>query len=193
MAEHSTMTSTLEYLRAQACNAAWANHRLLSACLRLSEAEFLAQRTSFFPSIQHTLNHSLTVDWFYVSALEGNCIGYAAFAPEIPMPICADLARAQRAVDERLIAVCSKLTAPAQLAQRIALVRPQATVLERVDRVLLHLFQHQIHHRGQVHAMLAGTAVAPPQLDEFFLEEDAERRAADLIELGLTEAAIWQA
>ena len=39
--------------------------------------------------------------------------------------------------------------------------------------------------------MLAGTAVAPPQLDELFCAGDAERRAADLAELGLTEADIW--
>jgi uncharacterized damage-inducible protein DinB len=40
---------------------------------------------------------------------------------------------------------------------------------------------HQIHHRGQAHAMLAGTSVAPPQLDEFFLDYDASRRENDPI------------
>ena len=51
---------------------------------------------------------------------------------------------------------------------------------ERAQDVLAHLFQHDIHHRGQVHAMLAGTAVAPPQLDEFFLAQDADLRADEL-------------
>ncbi len=45
-------------------------------------------------------------------------------------------------------------------------------MLETVGNTLLHLFQHQIHHRGQVHAIPSGTRVAPPQLDEFFLEFD---------------------
>jgi len=31
---------------------------------------------------------------------------------------------------------------------------------ERADRLLLHLFQHQIHHRGQAHAMLSGNVCA---------------------------------
>jgi uncharacterized damage-inducible protein DinB len=53
--------------------------------------------------------------------------------------------------------------------------------------VLAHLFQHDIHHRGQVHAMLAGTALAPPQLDEFFLAQDAAMRSDDLRALGLAE------
>ena len=60
---------------------------------------------------------------------------------------------------------------------------------ETVTRLLAHLFQHQIHHRGQVHAMLAGTSVAPPQLDEFFCANEAHLRAAELAELGYSEAA----
>jgi uncharacterized damage-inducible protein DinB len=54
--------------------------------------------------------------------------------------------------------------------------------------VLAHLFIHQIHHRGQAHAMLAGTAVKPPQLDEFFLDEDAPRHDAEFRALGITRA-----
>jgi uncharacterized damage-inducible protein DinB len=49
----------------------------------------------------------------------------------------------------------------------------------------MHLNVHQIHHRGQVHAMLAGTAVKPPQLDEFFMSEELPLREAELRELGL--------
>ena len=62
---------------------------------------------------------------------------------------------------------------------------------ESATRLLAHLFQHQIHHRGQVHAMLAGTPVAPPQLDEFFSANEAHLRAKDLAELGYSEAEIW--
>ena len=53
------MPSNLLTLRVMAYNNAWANHRLLSACAALSQAEFEAPRTSFFPSIQATLNHIL--------------------------------------------------------------------------------------------------------------------------------------
>lgn len=45
---------------------------------------------------------------------------------------------------------------------------------ERIDHLLAYLFQHQIHHRGQAHAMLAGRRVRPPQLDEFFLDYDRD-------------------
>jgi len=57
--------------------------------------------------------------------------------------------------------------------------------VDPASAILTHLFVHQIHHRGQVHAMLAGTSVPPPQLDEFFLSEDQLRRAPDLAALEL--------
>ncbi|MCA9649682.1 MAG: hypothetical protein H6712_27885 [Myxococcales bacterium] len=44
----------------------------------------------------------------------------------------------------------------------------------------LHLLQHQIHHRGRVHAMLAGSSARPPQLDELFMAEEHPRPARPL-------------
>jgi uncharacterized damage-inducible protein DinB len=180
-------------LRAQAYNNAWANHRLLKACAVLPPEALHARRTGFFPSIIHTLNHILTVDWFYVSALEGRCIGYAAFDPEIPHLALPRLDAEQRQVDQRLIAVCDGLD-DAGLDQVVELRRDTNFQHERKDRVLLHLFQHQVHHRGQVHTMLSGTSTAPPQLDEFFLDADQERqlRQEDFVELGFDEARIWR-
>ncbi|HZT19257.1 MAG TPA: DinB family protein [Dongiaceae bacterium] len=54
-----------------------------------------------------------------------------------------------------------------------------------MSAVLGHLFIHQIHHRGQVHAMLAGTSAKPPQLDEFFLDQDEPLRREELRALAL--------
>jgi len=61
-----------------------------------------------------------------------------------------------------------------------------------MSRLLLHLFQHQIHHRGQAHAMLSATSVSPPQLDEFFASEEAPLRAEEFVALGWTETGIWE-
>ena len=59
-------------------------------------------------------------------------------------------------------------------------------------RVLAHLFMHQTHHRGQVHAMLCGTPVKPPQLDEFLLASDARFRVEDLKALGWSEELLMR-
>jgi uncharacterized damage-inducible protein DinB len=183
--------SNLLTLRAMAYNNAWANHRLLSACAGLSQSEFEATRTSFFPSIQATLNHILVVDRFYVDALEGGTLGPAAWADPIPCPTVSELRPAQAAVDRRLIDWCNSLDESGP-DRAVRVHRENRVQTERADRLLLHLFQHQIHHRGQAHAMLAGTRVPPPQLDEFFLVGEAPLRAAEFAELGWTEAEIWR-
>jgi uncharacterized damage-inducible protein DinB len=183
------------HLFTMAWNNAWANHRLLRACCQLSHADFVAPRASFFPSIKATLNHIVTVDWYYVDALERalhaqpvNTAALAFFEPEEPFDDCRALSDAQHAVDRRLVALCRDLT---DLSLTVAIQRATTIHHEPIVRLLAHLFEHQIHHRGQAHAMLAGTNIAPPQLDEFFCANDADLRAADLAELGTSEAAIW--
>jgi uncharacterized damage-inducible protein DinB len=193
------VASLAHHFLTMACNNAWANHRLLKACAQLSPDEFAARRTGFFPSIKATLNHIVTVDWFYVDMLERavkaqppNLEAGRFFDPEEPFDACAPLAEAQRAVDRRLIALCKALT-DAQLDDPVKVPRRDGVRTDRIGRILAHLFQHQIHHRGQVHAMLAGTAVRPPQLDEFFCSDEAALRAQDFAELGFSEEAIWGA
>ena len=176
--------------RAMAYNNGWANHRLLAACAPLSDAEFAAPRVGFFPSLKATLNHILTVDWFYVDAMEGGALGHDAFIDEEPCASVAALAAAQAKVDRRLIAVTEGLGADG-LSRIVKIHRGDVIQRERMDRLLLHLFEHQIHHRGQAHAMLSSTAIAPPQLDEFFSEGEAPLRAGEFAKLGWTESMIW--
>jgi uncharacterized damage-inducible protein DinB len=173
-----------------AYNNGWANQRLLNACGRLSQAEFVAQRTGFFPSLRATLNHILVVDRFYIDAMEGGRLGPTAWANPEPCETVAALHEAQGEMDRRLIAVTERLGA-ANLEDIVEIHRADRIQRERFDRLLLHLFQHQIHHRGQAHCMLSGTTVAPPQLDEFFSEGEAPLRAPEFAELGWTEDAIW--
>jgi uncharacterized damage-inducible protein DinB len=189
------MNDLTSYFHAQACNNAWANLRLLRACATLDDAQFAAPRTGFFPSLRETLNHIVTVDWLYVDALERAVAGRPVnteaarfFEPATPFATCAELAPAQHEVDRRLIALCAGLTDP---ATTVSIQRADHVQREPLARVLAHLFQHQIHHRGQAHAMLAGSPAAPPQLDEFFLVEEAPLRAEELPALGLRESELW--
>jgi uncharacterized damage-inducible protein DinB len=180
--------AAIRQMRGWARNNATANHRLLTACARLSHEDWIATRTSFFPSLQRTLNHILICDWYYVDALEGGTLGPAAFANQVPHPDFAGYAAAQRAVDQRLIRFCDLLAEDRDLERPVKLLRNRPVPLETVGTILPHLFEHQIHHRGQAHAMLAGTAVPPPQLDEFFLNDDEHRRTSDLAAIGCEPA-----
>ena len=179
------MQGLAHHFYTMAANNAWANHRLLAAYSLLTQEDFAARRTSFFPSIKATLNHIVTVDWYYVDALErwqrrseANRDVASFFASDVPFADAPALHAAQRSCDDRLVALCAALD-DARLAENVPVMRRAGLEPERADRLLAHLFGHQIHHRGQAHAMLSGTPVAPPQLDEFFLDYDRPRRAGE--------------
>jgi uncharacterized damage-inducible protein DinB len=187
MAPSSHAGGLVNHFVAMARNNAWANHRLLSACEALSPEEFAARRTGFFPSLRATLNHIHDVDLYYVTALEG---GDALRRYDEPNSDYADaraLRLAQTALDKRLIALCERQT-DESLAGDCVLPRPnRKPPPSRVAAVLEHLFQHDIHHRGQAHAMLSSTPVKPPQLDEFFLAGEENLRRDELRALELPE------
>ena len=167
-----------------------ANHRLHAAMAALAPADFDAPRTSFFPSLGATLNHILAVDIFYLAALHREADMEAQWERYVPAKSLAELAPRQQASDERLIRFCDALD-DAGCDAVIVLDRGESKLPERVAHVLAHLVMHQTHHRGQVHAMLAGTSVKPPQLDEFLMPSDAPLRVDDLAALGWTERDLF--
>ena len=168
-----------------------ANRRLQEALGNLSTAELHARRTSFFPTLIGTLNHLLAVDLFYIAALHGEADmdqQYRRFAPHDDL---SPYVSAQERSDQRLIAFCDRLDAAG--CNAVVEMRRGDGVVQRdlAGHVLQHLFMHQTHHRGQVHAMLAGTAVKPPQLDEFLMPSDAQYRVMDMSAVGWTEREVY--
>jgi len=157
----------------------------------LSAGEFHAPRTSFFPSFALTLNHILAVDRYFLAALQGDAAMRAQFTEFVPCDTAAVLAEAQAATDLRLIAFCDALLSPDDPAREIVLDRgARGFHRSPLAHIYQHLFMHQTHHRGQLHAMLSGTAVAPPPLDDFLLPCDAADHAADLAAVGWTSAQL---
>ena len=181
----------LDFLRTQVHANRLANHRLHHAMQTLSREEFLASRTSFFPSLAVTLNHILAVDLYYLAALLGEADMERQWRDAPKCETVADLAAAQAAADDRFIVHLGGIDAAA-LDHDVAMDRGEGVVQrERRGHVIAHLLNHQVHHRGQAHAMLAGTDVKPPQLDEFLMPSEAQLRSVDVAALGWTEASLF--
>ncbi|MGZ2259176.1 DinB family protein [Roseobacter sp. A03A-229] len=157
----------LDAFQRMAQNNAWANATLYAAACTLPEGHQLHPAPGFFPTLASTLNHIYEVDLYYVDALEVGGLGRTVYA-RTEEPSLTALAQQQAEVDRRLISFCTGLT-PAMLADTRDTERPDATTEETVHALLLHLFQHQVHHRGQAHVQLQTLGVAPPQLDDFHL------------------------
>ncbi len=168
-----------------------ANRRLQGALVNLSTSELHSRRTSFFPTLVGTLNHLLAVDRYYIAALHGEADmaeQYRRFAPHDEL---APYAAAQDASDNKLIAFSDRLD-DAGVSAQVTMDRGDGKVQRDVaGYVLAHLFMHQTHHRGQVHSMLSGTHVKPPQLDEFIMPSDASFRVMDMSALGWTEREVY--
>jgi uncharacterized damage-inducible protein DinB len=148
-------------------NNAWANATLHAAVGSLPEGAFTAPRPGFFASLCETLNHIHLVDLYYIDALEDGGDGLDIFTGK-GFPDPAALTAAQAETDGRLIRLCDALT-PRALNEPHVTMRKDGPVEEETAALLLHLFQHQIHHRGQAHVQLSDAGVTPPQLDDFHL------------------------
>ena len=170
--------------RQLARNARLANQRLDRACMSLAPGEWEAPRVSFFPSLKQTMVHLLDADRWYIGLLRGDHPDLANGPGNRATP--AEFANERAEVDDWLVGFCEKLTAE-QLERRIRIDLPGT---ESLADTLLHVFMHGQHHRGQIHSMLSGTSVAPPQIDEFILAGLADDRAGDLEALGWTEALL---
>ncbi|MDC6673837.1 DinB family protein, partial [Leclercia adecarboxylata] len=119
----------------------------------------------FFGSLPATLNHLLATDRIWLKRLTGS-----GEAPDrldaILFTDRAALTRARIAEDVRILTLIegyddNALAAPIAYANMSG--PPQRQPL---GDILLHLFNHQTHHRGQAHACLSLlTGTAPPSLD----------------------------
>ena len=177
------MASLASHFLAQARNNHWSNHRLYSACAKLSAEDYFAEREAFFGSIHATLNHIVIVDLLYLGRMTGSEL-VALDCEELHADFDS-LRQAQYRTDHKLLDYCATLDDAGLDSQVTFLRADNNTYTERIGQLLSHLFIHQVHHRGQVHGMLSATSVDPPQLDEFFLEGDLPLRRQELEELDL--------
>lgn len=141
-----------------------ANRRLYDACARLDTAILSAPRPVFFGSILATLNHLVTGDRIWLTRFRGG----TASSDDLGAIHTADL-RQLSAIRMQLDADIELFFArldPAWLTGEIVYINNAGQEMrdERLS-LALHLFNHQTHHRGQVHACLSATPVAPPSLD----------------------------
>ena len=143
----------------------WANDRLYDALSGLADEAYREDRAAFFGSIHNTLNHLLVVDRLWTGRIEGIAHGIGSL-DQILFDDFASLGDARKVEDRRLIAVVDGLT-DAQLERPVTYRRMvgDGELETRRDHILLTLFNHQTHHRGQVHALSTQAGIVPPPLD----------------------------
>ena len=165
---------------------AWANARLYACTADLPDEVYRCDCGLFFGSIHGTLNHILVVDRMWTRRIEGVDHGLNSL-DQILYGEFAGLRAAQRDENARLIELADSLTAQ-ELARPLRYQRMIGTGMEeaRLDHVLLTLFNHQTHHRGQVTAALTQAGVTPPPLDiGFYTEETGQSGDPGTVKAGV--------
>ncbi len=143
---------------------ALANLRLYEYCAQLPDAERTRIRPAFFKSIHGTLNHIMVGDRIWLARFEGG-EAPSTHLDAILYENFAQLRAARVHEDDRIERFAAGLSA-AFLEGSITYINNEGKrYSDPVSVLLAHFFNHQTHHRGQIHDMLTQTEVAPPVLD----------------------------
>jgi uncharacterized damage-inducible protein DinB len=155
----------------------WANERVYEAAATLTEAEFVQPTGVVFDSVMGTLNHILAADRIWMKRFTGQ--GQApARLDEILHRALPALHLARKAEDTRIVDWIDGLTREA-LAGRFTYttVTDMRTISQRLAPALAHFFNHQTHHRGQVHACFTILGKPSIVLDMVYFQRTEEGRA----------------
>lgn len=158
----------------------WSNERLYHVAASLPDTDYRADGGAFFSSIHGTLNHLLVTDriWMKRFTKSGDA---PTRLDEILFDDLSSLRLARAEEDDRIEDFISGLTA----GELDGMLRYR-TVVNPVDMVqplaptLDHFFNHQTHHRGQVHCLLTAIIgnTATPSLDFLLFQRETEWGAA---------------
>ena len=163
---------TPEYLRTMAAYNRWQNESVYAAADTLGDEERRRDRGAFFGSIHGTLNHLLWGDQMWLSRFAGTPAPRAGSIPESPGQIAdwEDLKR-ERVSFDGLIEQWAENIDPAWLNGDLTWFSVAAKREISAPKKLLvtHMFNHQTHHRGQVHAMLTSAGARPDDTDLMLL------------------------
>ena len=160
---------TPEYCVEMARYNQWQNNGLRDLVKGMSEDDLRKDRGAFFNSISETLEHILIADKLWTNRLDP-----AFAAPEIndqPRPI-AEWSDERHEMDVAILGWAEGLSV-ADLAGDVhwsSMIYGKDFVHSKA-LCLTHMFNHQTHHRGQVHAMMTATGQSPIDTDLVFMPQ----------------------
>ena len=155
---------------------AWQNNQVVDIVKVMDEAALYKDHKAFFGSIMHTLNHILWGDTLWMSrfsdAFDPPTVPAAEHYKFTPSPEAWCAVRGE--TDGRIRAWADRVVQK-DLDGKLSWYSgvQQAEMTQDRAMCIVQLFNHQTHHRGQVHAMLTASGQSAPTTDVPFMPEDA--------------------
>lgn len=156
---------TRQYAQTMAAYNAWMNGRLYEACAKLADVERKKDVGAFFKSIHGTLNHLLLADRVWIGRFMKQPFNAAALDQELYAGF-EELSQERRKTDAAVDAWAAALTEEelAGMLHYTPMTNPQPRSVP-LALTVMHFFNHQTHHRGQVTALLMQAGIDPGVTD----------------------------
>ncbi|MEM8538574.1 MAG: DinB family protein [Pseudomonadota bacterium] len=152
---------------------AWQNDGLRTMIPTMDRDELYKDRGAFFGSIMATLNHLLWGDTLWISRFDGGA------GPNVPAQDHKDITPTPAVWAAERFRMDARIKLWAQSVSAIDLVGDltwysgfaKREITKSKSLCVMQLFNHQTHHRGQVHAMLTALGQKPDDTDLPFMPE----------------------
>jgi uncharacterized damage-inducible protein DinB len=141
-----------------------ANEALYAACAGLSGAEYRRELGAFFGSVHGTLNHLLIGDTIWMTRFEGGT-HVSTGLDAILFEKFDALRTAREDMDRRIERFFSDLPEGFEAGSVRYVNNSGIDSTDPLSVILPHFFNHQTHHRAQVHTLLSQLGHKPPVLD----------------------------
>lgn len=163
-----------QYCRTMARYNAWQNNAVLAELRVMDVAELTRERGVFFSTLLGTLNHLLWGDLIWMGRFDGGepPVGGIADSPDLTADL-ESYALLRFQTDARILHWAKHLK-DLDLVGHFTWHSGAAglDVNKPIALCVAHFFNHQTHHRGQVHAILTGLGVQTQSTDLFLMPED---------------------
>ena len=149
----------------------WMNQNIYAAARQLSDQQLKADCGLFFQSIYATLNHLLVCDQMWLARFTGNPITVTSLTEEL-FAEPEKLKQARIEEDDRILVWAQSLSTP--LPERLRYKSVSHNAERDVDfaQAIVHFFNHQTHHRGQISAALSQQGIDFGVTDLIFMPEN---------------------
>jgi len=165
---------TPEYVRSLARYNAWQNRQMKGALETLPAAALREDRGAFFGSILGTLNHLLWGDGTWMARFDGGDKPAGGIPESVRLtPSLAEWALARFRMDARILRWAEGLRAVDLVGElRWYSGALGADVAKPMGLCVVHMFNHQTHHRGQLHALATAAGASGWTSDLVFMPEE---------------------
>jgi len=142
----------------------WVNNHIYDAVATLSDADYRKDCGVFFGSVHNTLNHLLVVDRLWFARVQGERADISSL-DQVLFDDFGGLLEGRAAEDKRIIDLVSSFSEDA-LSERVSFQMTNGDPAEMIRaNMLMSVFNHQTHHRGQITAMLSTFGVEYADID----------------------------